>query len=211
MARTGKAGNFGEAIVMSANRPNNYPERKVKMKRKMIVSLTVVIAVIVVFSLVVIPNAFAAMGGTDLPFKATLVGAASWKFPGSSPSNCTVVTTFSESTGQATHMGQIEAFSSHCPAEPAYVNDGKIRIIAANGDKLFGTYNYDPNSQSNEIPITLNGGTGAFADASGTVIMTYEVIAQFIPGCNLDPDPFPCMDFSKAWPWSATLTGTISY
>jgi hypothetical protein len=181
------------------------------MKRKSILSLSVVTAVILLFSLFVVSTAFADKGGTNLPFKATLAGTASWEFPGESPSNCTVVTTFTEATGQATHMGQIEAFWSHCPAEPDYLNDGRLRLIAANGDELYGTYNYDPNSESNNIPITINGGTGSFADASGAVVGTYEVIPQFVPGCNPEPDPFPCFDFSVPWPWSATLTGKINY
>ena len=181
------------------------------MKRKIIVSMAVVMAVVLLFSLFIVPVAIAAEGGTDLPFKATLVGGAHWEFPGSTASGCTVVTTLTEPTGQATHMGKVQAFMSHCPAEPEIVNDGRVKLIAANGDELYGTYNYDPASESNDIPITLNGGTGLFAGASGTVIMTYEVIPQFIPGCNPDPDPFPCMDFSISWPWSAALTGTISY
>jgi hypothetical protein len=121
-----------------------------------------------------------------------------------------VVTTLTEATGEATHMGRIEASFSHCPAEPEIINDGRLRIVAANGDELYGTYNYGPEYEGDEIPVTLDGGTGAFADASGAVIMKYEVIPQFIPECNPEPDPFPCMDFSVAWPWSATLTGTIS-
>jgi hypothetical protein len=180
------------------------------MKRNIIVSLVVVMAVILLVSLVVVPMVSAAMNGTDLPFKATLSGSARWEFPGSSPSDCAEVTTFTEATGQATHMGQVKAYWSHCPAEPDYVNDGRLKLIAANGDELYGTYNYDPLSDSNEFPITLTGGTGSFADASGTVVVTYDVIPQFIPGCNPEPDPFPCMDFSVPWPWSATLTGTIS-
>lgn len=181
------------------------------MKRKSIVSLAVVLGVILLLTLFIVPMAFADIGGTDLPFKATLVGSAHWEFPGDSPSNCTAVTTFTEATGQATHMGKVEAFWSHCPDEANYVNDGKMRLIAANGDELYGTYDYDPASESNDIQITFNGGTGSFADASGAVVLTYEVIPQFIPGCTPDPNPFLCMDFAVPWPWSAALTGTISY
>lgn len=181
------------------------------MNRKSILSLAFVMGIILLFSLFVVSMAFADKGGTNLPFKATMVGSARWEFPGVSPSNCTVVTTFTEPTGEATHMGQVQAYWSHCPAEPDYVNDGRLRIVAANGDELYGTYDYDPASASNEIPITLNGGTGSFADASGTVVATYDVIPQFVPGCDPEPDPFPCMDFSVLWPWSATLIGTISY
>lgn len=181
------------------------------MKKKVVVLLAVVLALALLSSPFIIRAATAAEGGTDLPFKATLAGAARWEFPGSTASNCTVATTITESTGQATHMGQIKALMTHCPADPDIVNDGMMTFIAANGDKLYGVYNYDPMSESDNFPITLNGGTGLFADASGTVIITYQVVPQLIEGCNPDPDPFPCMDFSKSWPWSATINGTISY
>lgn len=181
------------------------------MNKKLIVLLAVVLAVILLSSLFILRMAKAAEGGTDLPFKATLTGTARWEFPGSTPSNCTVVTTLTEATGQATHMGRIEAFWTHCPAEPEIVMDGRLTFIGANGGELYATYNYDPTSESNEIPITLNGGTGLFAAASGAVIATYEVIPQFRSDCDPATDPMGCMDFSIPWPWSATLTGTISY
>lgn len=162
-------------------------------------------------TLLLVPMASAGAGGTDRPFQATLIGAGHWQFPGVSPSHCTVVTTLTEATGQATHLGQVEAFLSHCPGEPAYVNNGRLTIIAANGDELHGTYDYDPTKHPAITAITLDGGTGRFADASGAVGINYTVTQQFIPGCNPVPDPFPCFDFSVPWPWSATLTGTISY
>lgn len=181
------------------------------MKKKILVSLAVVMAVILLSSPFIIRAATAAEGGTNLPFNATLAGAARWEFPGSTASNCMVVTTLTDATGQATHMGKVKAIMTHCPAEPEIVNDGRLTFIAANGDKLYGIYNYDPMSESDNFPITLNGGTGLFVDASGAVTITYQVEPKFIEGCNPDPDPFPCMDFSVPWPWSATLTGTISY
>ncbi|NJD59570.1 MAG: hypothetical protein C3F13_19205 [Anaerolineales bacterium] len=180
------------------------------MKRKRLVSVIVVIAVVLLLSLVAVAIASAAIGGTDRPFKATLAGAARWEFPGSTASGCTVVTTLTEATGEGTHMGQIEAFFTHCPAEPDIVIDGRLKLIAANGNELYGSYDYDPASESNNFPITLNGGTGAFADASGTIVLTYEVIPQFIPGCTPEGS-FDCMDFTLAWPWSATMDGTISH
>jgi hypothetical protein len=181
------------------------------MKRKSVVSLAIGMAAILLLSLFVVTLASTAKAGSDRPFKATLTGAAHWEFPGTSPSNCALVTTLTEPTGQATHMGRVETFWSHCPAEPDYVNDGRIRFVAANGDELYGTYDYDPNSESNDIPITLTGGTGSFVDASGAIVVTYDVIPQFIPECNPEPDPFPCFDFSVPWPWYGTMTGTISY
>ena len=181
------------------------------MKRKSIISLAVVIAVILLVSLFVVSMAFADRGGTDRPFNASLAGAVRWEFPGSSPSNCAEVTSLTEATGQGTHMGQIEAFWSHCPAEPDNLDDGRLKLVAANGDELYGTYDYDPNSESNDIQITLNGGTGSFEAASGTVIATYDVVPQFVPDCDPESDPFNCFNLTVPWEWSATLTGKISY
>lgn len=162
-------------------------------------------------TLLVVPMAASGPEGIDRPFKARLAGSVHWDYPGVSPSNCTLVTSLTDSVGQATHLGRVVASWSHCPAEPAYVIDGRLTMIAANGDMLFGRYDYDPTSVSSSIPITWTGGTGRFAEASGSVISTFKVVQQFIPGCNPDPDPFPCFDFSVPWPWSATLTGTITY
>jgi hypothetical protein len=181
------------------------------MKKKTTTLLAVGLAVILLSSLYFVGTATAAKGGTNLPFKATLTGAARWEFPGETPANCTDVTTFTEATGQATHMGKIEVVGFHCPAEPYNESDGRLTLISANGDELYAIYDYDPMSESNEIPITLNGGTGKFADASGPVILTYDVVPQFKSDCDPETDPFGCMDLSIPWPWSATLIGTISY
>lgn len=50
----------------------------------------------------------------------------------------------------------------------------------ANGDILYGVYDYDPNSDSNSIPVTLTGGTGRFADASGAAVVTYRVRQRLV-------------------------------
>ena len=145
------------------------------------------------------------------PFEARFTGSARWAFPGESPSNCAIVTTLTDSMGQSTHLGRVAASWSHCPAEPAYVTDGRLTITAANGDMLFGRYDYDPTSASHSFPVSWTGGTGRFAQASGSVVVAFTVIPQFIPGCNPEPAPFPCFDFSVPWAWSATATGTITY
>jgi hypothetical protein len=149
--------------------------------------------------------------GADRPFKATLTGSSLWGFPGVSPSDCTIATILTDSTGQATHLGRVVATWSSCPAEPAYVIDGRLTITAKNGDMLFGRYDYDPTSASYSFPISWTGGTGRFAQASGSVVGVFKVVPQFFPGCIPDPDPFPCFDFSVPWPWSGTITGTITY
>jgi hypothetical protein len=156
------------------------------------------------------PMAAYAQHGTDRPMKAKFTGTASWDWPGDWPSECLVATTVTRATGQATHMGRAVLLSSHCPAMPTYLDDGRITIAAANGDRLFGTYDYDPTPGAQYPTITWTGGTGRFIGASGSATMIYEVVQQFKPGCTPVPS-FGCMDFSIPWPWSATLVGTISY
>ena len=147
----------------------------------------------------------------EKPFEARFTGLAHWEHPGVSPSNCTIVTTLTDSIGQTTHLGRVVAYWSHCPDEPEYVIDGRLTITAANGDMLSGRYDYDPTSGSNSFPVSWTGGTGRFAQASGSVVVAFMVIPHFIPGCDPEPDPFPCFDFTIPWQWSATATGTITY
>jgi hypothetical protein len=151
-------------------------------------------------------------GGPDyLPFTASFEGAAHWGFPGDSPSDCEVATTFTEAAGQAMYMGRAVLSSSHCPAMPGYTADGRLTIKAADGDLLFGRYDYDPADTSLVFAIEWVGGTGRFARASGTAIMKAGIEQKFIPGCVVDPkNPFPCFDFSVPWPWWATMRGFIS-
>jgi hypothetical protein len=172
-----------------------------------------VLAAAALVTLLLVPAATAGKGGTDRPFQATLTGSVHWAFPGVSPSNCTVVTTLSNSTGEVTHLGRVVVSWSHCPAEPAYITDGRMTMTAANGDILYGTYNYDPNSTGNTIPLTFVGGTGRFADATGTVIVTYWVDPVFwpMPPCDPKTDPLGCMNLTVPWSAGWSFTGTINY
>ena len=155
--------------------------------------------------------ASAAPGGTDRPFKATLAGEVTFEWPGVSPSGCTIITTNTYSTGNATHMGRVEAFWSHCPAETDYFGDGMLILVAANGDELYGFYDYsEPAGIPVLTPITLDGGTGRFATASGEITADFVAVPQLRDGCT-DPTNFDCLDFGVPWPWWATLTGRISY
>lgn len=176
------------------------------MKRWHIVLFAVPLVGLLVFAMPA-----AGQGGADRPFNATLTGAATYAWPGAYPSSCTVVTTVTDATGQATHMGRVVFAASHCPAEPAYVIDGRLTITAANGDTLSGQYDYDPASTSPSIAGAWTGGTGRFAGASGAAVLTFKVVPQFVAGCNPSPNPSACFDFFVPWPWSATIIGTISY
>ena len=91
-------------------------------------------------------------------------------------------------------------------------DDGHVRLVAANGDELFGIYGYPQIDDGS--PINITGGTGRFEGATGELAISYYVIPQFMcePADWDDEDAvFACMDFSVSWPWFATLSGTISY
>jgi hypothetical protein len=79
-------------------------------------------------------------------------------------------------TGHTTQLGNYSGRYREClnPATGA-VTDGTFTLTAANGDKVYGTYSgqatptQDPNVVNYEDPGVITGGTGRFADASGTL------------------------------------------
>lgn len=154
--------------------------------------------------------AAAASHGTERPFKGSFAGEIRWEWPGSFPSGCTIATTVTEGSGVATHLGKVGLAASHCPAEPEYVSDGRATFVAANGDELNGAYDYDPLSEGNQITFYFTGGTGRFADASGSAVWTYYIVPVLIEGCD-DPENFDCLDLTVPWQWWSTLVGTVSY
>ena len=121
--------------------------------------------------------AVAAAAGVDLPLTGRSAGVASVDIS-TNPSP----TTFS-SSGQLSHLGAFTATGNESftplglpPAIP-YALTGTETLVAANGDKLFGTVdgtgvnNAGATSGTNVVAIT--GGTGRFADASGSYTETY--------------------------------------
>ena len=160
-------------------------------------------------SLLLVPVASAGQGGTDRPFQTTLVGSIHWELPGVSPSNCALVTTLGEGTGEATHLGRVTVAWSHCPEEPEIIMDGRMILTAANGDQLYGIYNHDDLSS-----ITVTGGTGRFSDATGSLAVTYQLVPAFLPSPPCDPNtsvPPGCLNVHVPWPAIWWLTGTLSY
>jgi len=164
-------------------------------------------------SLVLVPMASAGKGGTDRPFQATLSGAATYIVPAGCPPKCLTFTTVGDATGQATHMGRVTMHSTHFPYDLANHLDGSMTLTAANGDKLYGVYDFDPLSPVQSVTVTFTGGTGRFADASGTVVVSYTVVPQFkpIPPCDPNTDPFGCLNSAVPWPATWSMSGTINY
>jgi hypothetical protein len=109
-------------------------------------------------------------GGTDRPVKGTASGTVTGTL--TSPLGITI-----DLTGKVTHLGK---YSAHIDAVGVIsggevVVDGTFTVVAANGDQLTGTATTTtPLSQLAEVHtttafLTITGGTGRFADASGTI------------------------------------------
>jgi hypothetical protein len=140
-------------------------------------------------------------GATDHPLETSFTGEAHWDFT----DHCQGVTTLTEAAGEDTDLGSVTTNWAHC-SEDDVVEDGSMTIVDDNGDELHGTYDY-PGIDSGS-PITFDGGTGRFSDATGTATIVYDVELTFREDCDQLTDPFMCLTYS---PWSATLTGTVNY
>lgn len=155
-----------------------------------------------VFTTVLIALGCAACGGaTDHELDAAMTGEVHWDFT----DQCQVVTTMTDGVGEDPELGSITTTWAHCP-EDDVTEDGRLTIVDENGDELYGTYDYP--EIDNGAPITFDGGTGRFEDATGTATVSYDVELTFREDCDPDTDPLMCLTNS---PWSAAVTGTVNY
>jgi hypothetical protein len=141
--------------------------------------LTVLTGLALAFAALIPTTALAKQGGTDRPFKAKASGTE----------NCTNVITgefFGEETGRATHVGKYTLYFEGVggPTDETfehYEGTGNFTIVAANGDELFGEFDFhatgDPLAvdHGDVIEAIISGGTGRFADASGTATEIQEI------------------------------------
>jgi hypothetical protein len=154
----------------------------------------------------------------DRPFKASLEGVANFNMTGRENRCRTMDLPFiteSAGSGTATNMGRFTWSTSHCtemptsPPPPYFVFErGRSTFVAANGDELYvegtGEQN-DPLDETDPEPMalvmycTITGGTGRFANATGSFEMRGEV--SMPPGGLDAPD----------WPVHFEATGRISY
>ena len=166
-----------------------------------------IMAIVAMLALTIaVPAASARNASPAIPFRAEMAGEVHWEYPAPG-SECSIVTTVTESSGIATSMGRVEARWTHCPEEPID-QDGRIVFTSVGGHELHGTYEYD-DTDDMVITITVVGGTGRFADATGYLTAAVGIEPQFIPGCD-DPESFECLDFETPWPWWGTVTGAVS-
>lgn len=162
--------------------------------------------VVVAFMVLTVVPAAAGPGGTDRPFKAELIGELTFDIGTDCPNPMGVLTK-TESWGNATHLGAMTADWAHCPLGSGFFGS-EVDFVAANGDRLH--LEYPTNPEGNPFVMYVDGGTGRFEDATGTLNGVFWTEPQFIPGCEPTPED-PCYNPFVPWPWGAEIEGTISY
>lgn len=142
------------------------------------------LSVVLGFALAVPAAALAAAGGANLPLCGSSKGVTSVDIS-TTPSPTTFV-----SSGHLSHLGAVTATGDELftplglPPVIPYAITGTETLVAANGDELFGTVNgtgvNNSGATSGTNAVTITGGTGRFADASGSYTETYtgEVTSQ---------------------------------
>jgi hypothetical protein len=134
------------------------------------------------------------MAQDELPFRGTVSGSSTRT---ATTDPCLFLVTIS-GEGQATYLGNFTWQSTHtlnvCTT-PFTVSGGSLTLTAADGDQLSGTYTGTsqviPPVIAFHITITITGGTGRFANTTGTIEATGQ--ADTVTGAA-----------------TATLAGTIS-
>jgi hypothetical protein len=170
---------------------SRHPEAKgVQTMRK----LTAALAVVCLITVLGAGAASAARGGTDRPFKCT--GTGTFVFD---PVAGTVT---ADTVLRCTHLG-LTTSESVGPFDPTGAPTVySAPLLAANGDVLYQTVtttadNISPTGFTYINAVTIDGGTGRFADASGTASSTGTAVAS---------PTNPLLYFT-----SVTTVGTISY
>jgi hypothetical protein len=113
-----------------------------------------------------------ATGGSALPFKGTL--EATETITGDNPSQHHLV-----ATGEATHLGRYTMISDFTVTSPPPRAVGTAVWTAADGSQLFTTTAGEavvvpPILTATETHI-ITGGTGRFAEASGTIVIVRDL------------------------------------
>jgi hypothetical protein len=131
--------------------------------------------------------ALAGPGGTDLPLRGQTSGVLSFD------SSTGMFTSSSSGVGSllgaftVTNSGSLMPTGFNPPFVP-YTVMGTQTAVAANGDQLFGTLNgvgvnnSATSAASGTNTITITGGTGRFANATGSYTVTYKSQATSMIG-----------------------------
>jgi hypothetical protein len=159
-------------------------------------------AVVTVGALMLATSVQAGPGGTNRPFKGTGLGETSVDVSSGGP----VFTSATNGTIIATHLGKgtyTIAATQDWSTYPCAVVAGSFVFVAANGATMSASVDgttcelapFDNTSYGSALDLTIIGGTGRFAGATGTLEIT---------GSSTGPEGGPFNDVMSA-------TGKISY
>ena len=172
------------------------------LRRSFAVRATVLAGAVLAFALLGASAALADTGGTNRPFQATLSGSSVADF-----STLSTGSLVQDLTGNESHLGRVTvhdtgAFTLTGPK--SFTFSGTEVVTAANGDQLFeafsgsGSTDAEGNLTSQAV-LTVTGGTGRFADASGEQTVTVHGPDASLSGTTLTRTI------------TESITGTISY
>ncbi len=110
-------------------------------------------------------------------------------------------------TGELSQLGATGALFSHCaPAPPdESILCTQLILVGADGDELWATYDtehYTGEPFAGSFVLTFTGGTGRFRHATGSGVLSWQVVPVFDADGN--------MDLSVHWAWSGEIDGTVS-
>jgi hypothetical protein len=148
-----------------------------------LVALLPVLAVLAVLGL-----AGPVAAGEQVPFKGRFEGLALLTPAPTTPGFARTVSVSVDATGNATHLGRFALaiphqvdFPTGFPTNPA-TSSGSYQFVAANGDTLSADFIGTVTSVSGVLHAveiaTITGGTGRFADATGTFIVERVVLVD---------------------------------
>jgi hydroxyethylthiazole kinase-like sugar kinase family protein len=142
--------------------------------------------------------AVAAAHGEERPLTGTATGTSTLNF--------VTGTSTADITGHLSHLGAAngqETLTVTLTSATTFTYTGTRTLVAANGDKVFSTVTgsgtFSPSNAQSTDTGTITGGTGRFAEATGT----YTGSVSFV---TVSANPT-----SETSRFTATLTGQISY
>ena len=157
-------------------------------------------SVALLLSVVAMPMAVAARGGTDRPVRAELTGSLTWDLFVEG-AECDVVTK-TESTGTMSHLGRVSASWRHCPLmdDSGGYEKGHVVFTGRHGS-VEGVYE-DADGMAPFV-ISVTGGTGRYWGASGTLrLIKFDAVGEWDDELQQPIEP---------WDWTGTIRGQLSY